>query len=210
MRLRLFSFLLFGLGLLAFSVLGTSNADPIPKQFISPPASEQAAGSEFMRYELKPGTALQIFLQTPINTATNQAGDPVEGAMTQNLYLGDTLLLSKNTRLTGSIVRLDPPMQGRNAILAIRFNEIILDNGERLPIESHLKTEHPEHIWGGEATPGTKPYLSTQRVWGIGEYNRVVYGGPRAMGHHIEFLPGERWTLVLEQPLTIVKATEEP
>ena len=40
--------------------------------------------------------------------------------------------------------------------------------------------------------------------YGIGEYNRTVYGGPRAMGHDLEFLPGEHWTIILEQPLTLV------
>ena len=43
---------------------------------------------------------------------------------------------------------------------------------------------------------------ATQRVWGIGEYNRIVYGGPRAMGSHVKFLPGEHWTIILDQPLT--------
>jgi hypothetical protein len=45
-------------------------------------------------------------------------------------------------------------------------------------------------------------------VAGIGEYNRIVFGGPRAMGQHIEFLPGEHWTIILDQPLTLVLPRE--
>jgi hypothetical protein len=118
--------------------------------------------------------------------------------------LGERLLLTHNTRLSGQIARLEPPMQGRDAVLAVRFTEIHTESGEQLPLQAHVRTEHPEHLWGGQVTPGTKPMLSTQRVLGIGEYNRVVYGGPRAMGRNIEFPPGEHWTIILEKPLTLV------
>lgn len=177
---------------------------------ISPPVRQEylfnKAGNEaFLRYTLPAGTALQILLQTPLDTAVNQPGDPIEGIMTQNLYIGGRLLISKNTHFSGIISRLEQPFQGRDAILAVHFNEIALDNSDKLPMNAHVRTEHPEHLWGGMVTPGTKPMRSTQRVFGIGEYNRIVYGGPRAMGKHISFLPGEHWTIILEQPLTLVK-----
>ena len=132
----------------------------------------------------------------------------MEGIMTRDLYLNADRLLSKNTRFTGVVSRLEPPIKGMDALLAIRFTEIILDNGEKLPLSAHVRTEHPEHLWGGQVTPGTKPMLSTQRVAGIGEYNRIVFGGPRAMGKHIEFPPGEHWTIILDKPLTLVLPRE--
>ncbi len=186
-----------------------SATPPVNTPAVSPPVVRDESDPRFTRYTLASGTALQILLQTPINTGVNQPNDPVEGIMTKNLYLGNRLILSKNTRFNGIISRLDPAIQGRDAILGIRFTEIMLDNGEKLPLETHVRTEHPEHIWGGKVTPGTKPMLSTQRVWGIGEYNRIVFGGPRAMGAQIDFLPGEHWTIILEQPLTLVLPIEE-
>lgn len=188
--------------LLALAVL-PAQAE-LPKPAISPPVIQAPADADFTRYTLQRGTALQILLQTPVDTAINQVGDPVEGIMFRNLYLGNRLILSKNTRFKGVITRLEPPLQGRNAILAIRFTDILMDNGETLPLSSHVRTEHREHIWGGQVTRGTKPMKSVQRVWGIGEYNRIVYGGPREMGSHIAFQPGEHWTLILDAPLTLV------
>jgi hypothetical protein len=41
-------------------------------------------------------------------------------------------------------------------------------------------------------------------ISGIGSYNKVVFGGPRALGTHIRFAPGERLTLILETPIKIV------
>jgi hypothetical protein len=129
----------------------------------------------------------------------------VEVIMDHNLYYGEELILAKNTRFNGLITQLDAPVQGMNAILRVNFNEILMDNGEKLPISAHVRTERPDHTWGGGVTQGTKPVLSTQRVWEIGEYNRIVFAGPRAMGEHIKIPPGEHWTLILDQPLTIVK-----
>lgn len=162
-----------------------------------------------MRYTLPAGTALQILLQTPVDTAVNQSGDPVEGLIAHNLYLGGRLILPKNVRFSGLISRLEPPFQGRDAVLAIRFTEIVLADGQKLPLAAHVRTESPEHLWGGNVTPGTKPMRSIQRVLGIGEYNRIVYGGPRAMGSHIRFDSGEHWTIILEQPLTLELSLED-
>lgn len=182
------------------------------KTTVSPPVQQEILNNSAdgaMRYTLPTGTALQILLQTPIDTTFNQPGDPVEGIMSQNLYLGGRLLLSKNTRLTGLISRLDPPFKGRDAILGIRFTQILPENNTHLPITAHVRTGQPGSIWGGMLTQGTKPMLSTQRVMGIGEYNRVVYGGPRAMGSQIQFAPGEPWTIILEQPLVLVRPLED-
>lgn len=178
---------------------------------VSPPVhQERLSGPEGrMSYTLPAGTALQVLLQTPIDTSVNQSGDPLEAIMTQNLYLYGRLLLSKNARFNGLISRLEPAFQGRDAVLAVRFSEIILDANHKQPIAAHVRTENKEHLWGGNVTPGTKAIRSTQRIMGIGEYNRIVFGGPRAMGANIHFDPGEHWTIILEQPLVLVSPLEE-
>jgi len=178
-----------------------------------PPHPPEAQRSEpdprFIQYTLPQGSAFQVLLQTPLDTGINQLNDPVEVIMDHDLYLGEELVLHKNTRFKGVIDRLEPPLQGRNAILHVSFNEIDTDNGDRLPIVAHVRTERWAHDWGGELTPGTKPLLSTQRVYELGEYNRVVMGGPRAMGSQVTILPGEHWTIILDQPLNLLKPKEE-
>ncbi len=175
---------------------------------VSPPVDRQPADEHFDRFTLQAATPLHILLQTPVSTETNQMNDPVEAVLAQNLYLGADLLLSKKTRLFGRITRLEPPIQGRDAILEVRFTDILLDNGERLPIAAHVRTEHPEHIWGGKVTEGTKPVLITQNVHAIGQYNRVMFRGPRRMGSHVVIGPGDHWVIILEQPLTLVKPNQ--
>ena len=181
-------------------------SDPAP-----PPVSVEEVGSEaarFRRYALPVGTPFHVLLQTRVHTAFTQPSEPVEARMLQDLYLYERVMLTRNARFVGNITQLEPPMEGKNAVLAIRFHTVLLENGERLPINAYIKTERPDHTWGGELTPGTVPKTVTHRVYGIGDYNKTIFTGPRAMGSHIEFLPGERWTLILEEPLTIVQPAE--
>jgi hypothetical protein len=186
---------------------------PCTWAYKGPPHSAPTTRSEpdprFIQYALPAGSAFQILLQTPLSTAINQVQDPVEGVMDHNLYLNEELILNKNTRFNGYIAQLEPPIPGRTGILQVIFNEIVTEDGEKLPIVAHVRTERTDHKWGGELTPGTKPMLSTQRVYELGEYNRVVYGGPRAVGKDIVILPGEHWILILEQPLVLLKPKTE-
>jgi hypothetical protein len=192
------------LGLLTLSISTITPPASNALSSATPPASIEDQQEGFTIYRLNPGTPLFVLLQTPVDTAINQPDDPIEAAVAQDLYLGAKRIISRNARLRGIISRLEKPIQGRNAILAFRFNEITLGNGDVLPIQAHVKTERPDYTWGGELTEGTKPMKVTHRVEGIGFYNKIVYGGPRAMGAHLRYLPGERLTIILEQPLAIV------
>ncbi len=176
---------------------------------ISPPVEREEPDPRFIQYRLGPGTAFQVLLQTPISTEINQVDDPVEVISDQNIYLYEELMVPRNTRFVGRVCQLEAPLIGREAILAFTFHEVILPNGDKLPIQAHVRTDRQDHTWGGRLTRGTKPMLSTQRVWGIGEYNKTVYGGPRAMGEHITIPPGEHLTIILDKPLIILKAQEE-
>lgn len=175
----------------------------------SPPVQVEERSSTFTSYTLAARTPLFILLQSPINTDTNSLNDPIEAAVALDIYLDAHKLISKDARLEGVIATLEKPIEGRNAIVGFRFTELLLPNGDKIPIQAYVKTERPDHTFGGELTEGTKPRLVTHRVIGLGAYNKVVLGGPRRMGEHIEFLPGERWTLILEQPVSIVLPNPE-
>lgn len=196
----------FSLSLL--SLHPAASAEDTSKIPISPPVQRTEPDPRFINYTLPAGTAFHVLLQTPLSTEINQPDDPVEVISNQHIYLYEELMFPKNTRFLGKISQLEPPIQGREGILAVTFQEVILSNGEKLPIQAHVRTDRKDHTWGGKLTSGTKPYLSTQRVAGIGEYNKVVFGGPRAMGTHITIPPGEHWTIILDQPLSITKAKE--
>ncbi len=200
-RLRIticFSLCLLSL-LLSWGCLGVAQ-----QQAIAPQVQVQDRPREgFTVFKLQPGTALYAVLQTPINTTYNQVNDPVEAIIAQDIFLDTDVILNKNTKLLGHISRLEPPVEGRNAIVCVQFSQINLNNGDELPIKAHIQSERPDQCWGGELTPGTKPRKITHRVTYIGEYNKIVWVGPRQMGRHMLFQPGERWTVILDSPLSV-------
>ena len=205
-----------GLGLLlavfsAATALALPGVPPINPSSppIAPYADKAAADAHFNRYTLAPGTPFHVLLETPLSTAINHVDDPIDALLANDMYLGSEKILSRSARLKGSIVRMEEALQGRNAILEVKFNEILLENGERLPVDAHVRTEHPQHIWGGQVTEGTKPVLVTQRVAAIGEYNRIMFRGPRRMGSNVAFNPGDHWVIILDQPLTLVMPKPE-
>jgi hypothetical protein len=185
--------------------------EPVKPTTVSPPVGQANLDKRFAAYTLRANTAIQVVLQTPVSTATNQLGDPVEGTVNQNIYVGFVLLIPQGTRVFGRITRLEPAVAGGDAIMAVRFDSILLqDNKESLPITAHVRTGQDDQSWGGGATNGDRAFSSTQRVWYTGDYNRTVYGGHWKMGAAQEQAPGEFWTLVLDAPLTIIKLRTKP
>lgn len=158
------------------------------------------------RVTLPVGSPIQAVLRTPVDTALNQPGDPIEAEVSQDVFLGEDRILSQNDRLLGEVSVVEPPLQGRNAILGIRFTRLQSGHSGELPVQAYVKTSHPHHTWGGELTPGTEYQVVTHRVMQIGAYNQAVLRGPRAMGSHVQLAPGERMTLILEAPVTLERA----
>ncbi|MGE0201849.1 MAG: hypothetical protein AB7P76_12905 [Candidatus Melainabacteria bacterium] len=162
----------------------------------------------YLRFRMPAGSSMYVLLQNPIDTAVNQPGDPIQAVLMQSLYMGDREVLSRETVLHGVITAVVPPMQGRNASVSLMFQEMELAGGERLPIEAHIKSETGHSMWGGEMTPGTKWRTVRHDVWAIGAYKQTLLGGPRQMGMHKTIRPGELWNVVLDQPLTIIRPTD--
>jgi len=170
----------------------------------APPPVERWIDGDSRVYRLPVGMPLMIILHTPIDTAVNQPGDVVEAAITQDIYVGQEVVIGKNTRLIGRIHTLERPLIGQNAIIGFDFTELWVAEGEVLPIKGVVRTGRPDHLYGGELTPGTKYTKVTHRVLGIGHYNKAVLTGPRQMGKHISFKPGDHFIVTLATPLQLV------
>jgi hypothetical protein len=186
----------------------TSDSSPAlsadPSEAAEPALPNASPPVSLVTQQIPVGMPLQVVLETPVTTATQTVGQPVEASLLQPIYVGGQVVFGIQTKLTGVIDQIEPPLSGRNAVLRLYFNRITLDDGSQLPLAAHVKTANPDHTWGGELTPGTIPEKVTMRVTGIGEYNKTVMRGPRLMGKPIELPPGERLTLILDQPLSVV------
>jgi hypothetical protein len=152
---------------------------------------------------LPANSAWNVWLNTPIDSESQQVGDPVTATLATDVFVKTVRLFEKGDTLSGQITELYPPITGRNAIVKVLFFNLQRQNGETLPISAHIKTGLPNFVWGGELTQGTENKVSIHNVMGIGAYNQVVKGGKRAEGDTIKKPLGEMLTVVLDEPITV-------
>lgn len=152
---------------------------------------------------LPTGTAIRAWLLTELHTATTQLGQPVEAQTSQAIYVGTQVVIQKGTTLLGTVTQSLPPVEGRDAILQVKFDRLVTKNGDMVSIASHVHTQTPEYVWGGAITPGTEEVIVRHTVLGVGMYNQSTLGGKRGMGKHIQQPIGAPLTIVLdaEQPI---------
>ncbi len=174
--------------LLVFASGKIKAAEPDPSQY---------------QYQLLKGAIIPVLLQESVSSQTDMVGQPVSAEVAQDIYMGNTQVLSTSDRVLGHVVEVAPPIQGRNAILKVVFDTLVLTNGIQIPIEAMVQTDNPDHSWGGELTPGTVPQIVPYKIYQLGTYGRVMYDGPRLMGKPVSFLPGERLLLVLQRPVSL-------
>lgn len=165
-------------------------------------AQVQEENEAYVMVTLQPGTLFLAMAETPVRTDYNHVGDRVEARLINPVYVGAIQVMDPSTRFIGSVAVLEKPIEGKDAVLGIRFDSVVLATGDEKPLAAHINTDEKRQVWGGDLRPGTKPFSVSHRVMGIGWYNKTILGGPREMGRHYEVKPGETWRVILETPLT--------
>jgi hypothetical protein len=158
---------------------------------------------EQYEYLLPAGLPLRVVLQDKINTETAVEGQPISAWVSQDIFVGTRKLLSKDDRVLGTVRHIEKPIEGRNALMIIGFDQLVLSDGISLPMTVSVQTQNDKAYFGGELTPGTKPEIVKYNIWRIGTYGRVVYRGKREMGSHIEMRPGDILYLTLKEPVVL-------
>ncbi|MCA9840993.1 MAG: hypothetical protein KC475_02650 [Cyanobacteria bacterium HKST-UBA03] len=154
-------------------------------------------------YEMPRGSMLSVILLDNLTTESALEGQPVLASVAQDMYVGQSLVLSRQDRVMGQVVRVDKPIEGRNAILEIHFYQLQLANGPVLPIDAVVDTGQSYPYWGGQLTKGTELKVVPYHIYQIGSYGRAMYRGPREKGIHIKIPPGERLVLTMQQPVKL-------
>lgn len=109
-----------------------------------------AAGCELLKepvietsegYQIKQGTELGVVLQTPLSSNINKRGDQFVTRLAQPLMFKGKSILPKETEIRGLVKRVDKfEKLGDRASLFLLFDQIVLPDGRRFPIEASLDT----------------------------------------------------------------------
>jgi len=156
-------------------------------------------------YTLAKGTTFITTLETPLNTAFNQQDDTFRMRVIHNTWIDENIVIHKGATFIGHVEEVRQPMQGKNAELKIIPHGLETLEGEEIPVMATIFSAIKDQgKVGGEVTQPVNARLIRYDVWGIGHYNRVMPAGPRAMGEHKSFRPGQMLRVRLDQPLILV------
>lgn len=175
-------------------------------------------------YQIKQGTELEVVLQTPLSSNTNKRGDQFVARLTEPLMFKGKSILPKETEIRGLVKRVVKfEKLGDLASLFLLFDQIVLTDGRRLPIEASLDTEKGQDalkikgrivkdatIIGGSALVGT---LAGKKTLGKdGEKKGLVIGTVAGAGavilsnmREVSLTKGTELIVKLDEPLLIPK-----
>lgn len=111
------------------------------------------------------GTMLPMRLQTAISTQVAQAGDLIQGQISQMVSLGGRGYIPAGTQVVGEVSRSTKGRRlSRSGLLSIEFTSLRLPSGKQVPIQAHLvgniskyknKGQGNQNVYRGEGW-GTK------------------------------------------------------
>lgn len=92
------------------------------------------------RLEVPSGTALTVALSSDLSSKTAKPGDPFEATVASNLSVNGQLAVPTGSRVTGTITDV---VSGSRAIgsvpmLGIKFDQLVLEDGQTIPITGDL------------------------------------------------------------------------
>lgn len=95
----------------------------------APRESAEPAQPAFRDITIPAGTELSVALDTPVGSATSDAGDPVRASLVDALVVDGTPVIPANATVTGEVVtaRASGKVKGRAAVV-LRFNEVTVEN----------------------------------------------------------------------------------
>ena len=177
-----------------------------------------------MGYQVKQGTELDVVLQVPLSSNINKRGDQFVTRLVKPLVFNNRPILPKGTEIRGLVKRVAKfEKLGDRASLFLLFDQIVLPDGSRLPIEASLDTEKGQDalkirgkivkdatIIGSSALVGT---LAGKKTLGKdGEKKGLVVGTVAGAGavilsnmREVSLPKGTELIVKLDEPLLIPK-----
>jgi len=176
-------------------------------------------------YEVQKNTSLKVILQTPLSSNTNERGDQFTTLLAQTLVFKDKTVLPTNTQIRGLVKRVKKYEKlGDRASLFLLFDQIVLSDGMRIPLEASLNTEEGDRvikikgkavkdatIVGGSALVGTM--LGREALGKDGAEKGLIVGAGLGTGavllsnmKEIKLPSGTELMIKLDEPLLIPKS----
>ncbi|MGN0015653.1 MAG: hypothetical protein ACI37T_09580 [Candidatus Gastranaerophilaceae bacterium] len=154
--------------------------------------------------KISAGTFIRAMNLRDINTLVNDIGDECEFINVTDMFIGDYLVLPKNSHIYGSVEDIREPVQGNNAAIKIRIDKIVTANGDYTYfVEGHISGGADNYIGGEDTAPAY--YKTTPHYiggWG-GGILQLLPMNVYAFGEHKKIKAGEEVFVILHKDLKI-------
>ncbi len=97
---------------------------------------------------------VRVDLEKPINSRNAHAGMSIEARPETRLHLADGVELEQSSRLMGSVVSVQPSVDGSAASLSVLFDKVRLKGGRELPVKVTV-------LWVGQAIDLLHPSVTS-------------------------------------------------
>ena len=153
---------------------------------------------------LSPGTLIRVMNLRDINTFTGDIGDECEFISDADFFVGEYIIIPKNSHFFGKIEDIREPVQGNNASMKIKIEKIVTPNQEKTYyMEGYIEGGSDFYIGGEQTAPAyykTTPHYT--QGWGGGILQMTplnIYG----FGKHTQIKPGQEVHIILVKDLKI-------
>lgn len=138
---------------------------------------------------IRSGTFIKVLVPVEISTLLFDIDDEVWFLNTQDMYIYETNVLPKGTKIYGEIEDIREPVEGRDAAIKILITKIITPDRKVFKVKGHLYDENDNYIGGKETHPiyyrkvphyymRMKPVLQAAplNIWEMGKHTVIKPG----------------------------------
>lgn len=162
---------------------------------------------DYIPITLQAGTFLRGISQQELNSDTNKIGDTVRFINLFDYSHKDIVYMPKNAIFIGNITNIERNRFGRNALMSISLNKLILPSGQKIDISCILIASGNAYL-GGEYTKKSQYRFEPHSIERLGLVAQNVPVGPNGMGKVLRLPVGEEITIMLKKPIIYKKYDE--
>lgn len=157
--------------------------------------------NDYFTVSFPKGTYFRVILEKPIDSSVNSVDDDVYTFIPFDLYLGNVLVIPKNSKFVGKISYIEPAHIGRDTIVTVKFYAVLPANNEfsTIPIQASIVDKNSNGSIGGNITDRKKWRKVVHTVEHIGSIVQVFPTGEHVMGKEIYIPAGENWVIKLDE-----------
>ena len=113
----------------------------------------EETNAENTNIKVRAGTFIKVMNMNEISTLISDIGDEVVFLNINDMYVYETNVIPKNTKVFGEVEDVLEPVQGRNGAIKILITKMITPDKKVYKVKGHLYSDNDNYFGGEETLP---------------------------------------------------------